>query len=143
MRFSIASLLADETVKGSPTDIWGNVRIPMLESSQAKPDDSGWYDLSLEGEIVYTSLIGVPIAGLPAIGNTIANATSSIDTSYWTLNCPSVEEVFLNSSAYDRGGFFIVSSNHTVIWQSNGKITPSTLARRLTYNGTLMLPDVL
>ncbi|KAI9714948.1 MAG: hypothetical protein M1812_006261 [Candelaria pacifica] len=68
-------------------DIWGNLKIPMLEAlndSQASAND-GW--LSVPANATYAALIGLPISALASK----VNSTFNLETSYWSLDCPTLE----------------------------------------------------
>lgn len=72
----LSSLMAPESVKTSPMDLWGNVKIPRLVDIQSEPDSNGWRDVS-PANFSYNSLMGVPISGLPVGKNTTFNLESS------------------------------------------------------------------
>jgi hypothetical protein len=136
----VASLLSDGKVKNSSIDSWGNIKIPMIESLPTQSDADGWRSTTGNGTMTYSSLIGIPIAGLPTTGN----ATSSIETSYWTLECPLIKQQpdgFLgaNSSNYQWQGFRMDTFPHRAqIWQADDTIDPNAPSRRLMYNGTFI-----
>jgi len=87
----LASLTAPQRMKDSPTDLWDNVKIPMLEdipgwTGSADATDT-WYEVPQEN-VSYSSLIGIPVSGIDSIAET---ATFSLETSYWRLECPIVQ----------------------------------------------------
>ena len=90
----LSSLAAPASVKNSTLDAWGNVKVPMLESTSSVLG-TGCRGLALGQYIrwrnppIYTSLLGLPIANL----RSSANSTFNIETSYWYLDCPDMEEV--------------------------------------------------
>lgn len=68
----------------------GNLRIPFLEYLPSYTSDitEQWVPVTVSNtSVIYSSLIGIPIAGLPSVGNTTFNLT----TSYWLLNCPELK----------------------------------------------------
>jgi hypothetical protein len=136
----IASLLSGADAKNSSADSWGNVKIPMIDSLTSTPDESGWYSLLGDASLTYSSLVGVPISGLPLAGNT----TSEIQTSYWALDCPTMEELQdgfqdANQTNYDWEGFYLSSiTNRSSFWDTNNKIDPNAPPRRLSYRGTFI-----
>jgi hypothetical protein len=84
-----ASLLAPESVKQSSTDLWNNVKVPMLEALPANSKNvnrSTWVDINPNPDIIYSSLAGIPVAGIPKLGT----ANFSMESSYLWLNCTSV-----------------------------------------------------
>ncbi|KAM0151952.1 hypothetical protein ACHAPG_007959 [Botrytis cinerea] len=61
----MSSVMGPPTTKSSPSDIWGNVKIPYIERYEngATPDSKGWFSVNYTNSI-YSSLVGVPISGL-------------------------------------------------------------------------------
>jgi hypothetical protein len=84
-----AVLIGTRDSTNSPMDVWGNVKIPSLaavaKTRQADPD--GWFELGSNGvnTTEYSSLIGLPV-GMGEATN--ASTRFSLETSYWTLDCP-------------------------------------------------------
>ncbi|KAI9881289.1 MAG: hypothetical protein M1830_005575 [Pleopsidium flavum] len=108
-----ASLLAPLSVTNSPMDTWQNVRIPLLEALPRIPNEDGdgsWLPVEQSANITYSSLNGLPIAGLPSEGD----ATFSVDSSYFALNCSLVR---LNISSPDILGNARYHTNHST-WDS-------------------------
>lgn len=81
----LTSLIAPQTVKTSPVDQWGNVKIPMISQLDPaiKANDSGWYAFQSGADLPYSSLIGIPSIGVSQTGNT----TFNLETSYFELDC--------------------------------------------------------
>ncbi|KAF6842611.1 hypothetical protein CMUS01_02927 [Colletotrichum musicola] len=80
------SLGASSQVRNSTLDSWGNVKIPMMERlpGYKGPGSKDWVELGEHPEsAVYSSLLGIPIAGLPGKGE----STFSLETSYMTMDC--------------------------------------------------------
>ncbi len=120
-----SALSATYDARVAPIDPWGNVRVPLLRRLPRPPspriagnvdddDDDGWRtvpDTMTEPE-QYSSLVGVPVIGLPADAaaatrrtykaDDTANVTVdfSIETSYMELQCQPWE-VFAEDSAED------------------------------------------
>ncbi|KAM3154452.1 hypothetical protein ABEW05_005091 [Botrytis cinerea] len=61
----MSSVMGPPTTKSSPSDIWGNVKIPYIERYEngSTPDSKGWFSVNSTNSI-YSSLVGVPISGL-------------------------------------------------------------------------------
>lgn len=81
-----AALLAPLANKLGSRDTWGNVKIPSLEALNVSSSDSdGWVDVppKITTPETYASLVGVPIAGLPA--NSASNFT--LEYNYLTVTC--------------------------------------------------------
>lgn len=96
-----SSLIAPQSIQESPMDSWGNVKAPVLESLSAVPDSDGWYDIP-EEDVDYSSLLGMPITGIPEVGNT----NFSMVSSYFYLvcskpNCLPLSDEFLWQSTND------------------------------------------
>ncbi|GAB7348218.1 hypothetical protein MBLNU459_g6215t1 [Dothideomycetes sp. NU459] len=83
-----AMLLAPESVKRSPRDTWGNMKIPRLETiaNGVKAAD-GWTDVpTLSSAENYTTLVGLPMAGISQDAN--IDQTFAVEHAYMTLDCP-------------------------------------------------------
>jgi hypothetical protein len=79
-----SSLMAPASVRESSVDLWGNVKIPDISRQIIVADTHGWLDVSLNtNTTVYSSVLGIPVSGVPHYGNT----TFSMDTSYLSLHC--------------------------------------------------------
>ncbi|KAI1558763.1 hypothetical protein PtrSN002B_000131 [Pyrenophora tritici-repentis] len=89
-----AALLAPQSVKLGPQDSWGNVKIPSLDApNQSVPDTDGWIEVSRQVSVpeTYTSLVGVPVAGLPS--NASSNFT--LEYNYMAVSCgPFKQELY-------------------------------------------------
>ena len=81
----VSSLLAPEDVKIAPQDIWGNTKIPRLELLNTLLGNAeGWITVPPATKAEqYSSLVGLPIVGLPSDGD----FTLKIESSYLTLQC--------------------------------------------------------
>jgi hypothetical protein len=70
----------------TPLDLFGNVRIPDINvfNSPSSPESGvDWHNIQNGTDLSYTSVFGVPIAGVPRIGN----VSFTLVTHYWTVNC--------------------------------------------------------
>lgn len=87
----LASLTAPQRMKDSPTDLWDNVKIPMLEEIPAWKESVSaadtWYEVP-QHNVSYASLVGVPVSVLESDAET---AIFNLETSYWRLDCPIVQ----------------------------------------------------
>jgi hypothetical protein len=92
----VAALMGSAATKSSPLDLWGNVKIPRIEGYEdAGPaNDEGWYDVDARDVDAFSSLIGIPIAGINET-NFIEYVTR-VQTSYLSLQC------YLNTSIPER-----------------------------------------
>ncbi|KAL8337188.1 hypothetical protein RB601_008620 [Gaeumannomyces tritici] len=97
--FTTSILMPARAQSEDAWDVWGNARIPMVESLDGSTSDMGW--ISTEGRNVsYASLIGIPML----VNSTLeaaegVNVSFSFDTSYWWLNC-STQQVTNTSWAF-------------------------------------------
>ncbi|KAI1408323.1 hypothetical protein F5Y13DRAFT_204858 [Hypoxylon sp. FL1857] len=81
----LSSLSTPLSVRESPMDPWGNIKIPVLESFPGYTDQIEWVPISGYSETTpYSSLIGVPVANIPRTGVT----EFSLETAYWNIRCP-------------------------------------------------------
>ncbi|RAR00722.1 hypothetical protein DDE82_007094 [Stemphylium lycopersici] len=81
-----AALLAPLATKLGPQDPWGNVKIPTLEGLNTSiPDSDGWFAVSSESSApeTYSSLVGLPIVGLPSHDRSKFN----LEYTYLSVNC--------------------------------------------------------
>ncbi|KAI9740386.1 MAG: hypothetical protein M1834_004966 [Cirrosporium novae-zelandiae] len=81
----LASIMSPETAQTSTMDIWGNVKIPSMNHSTLAPDSEGWRSVDYTKDIRYSSLIGIPVAGIPSSGN----STFPIESRYYDVSCAS------------------------------------------------------
>lgn len=90
-----ANFLVPEKVRKLPVDVFGNIRIPMLESlNSSTADGDGWIKtpLSLPAGIQpvpFASLIGIPVQGVPAAGN----VTFTMESNYVYLSCDAPQNI--------------------------------------------------
>lgn len=106
----------------SSMDLFGNVRIPdirQLSLSAIDAPDYDWHDFGSIDDVQYTSMLGLPIVGIPDDGNSSFN----VESFYWAVECSDwnqtdFEEVeytqtstfnmtlnFLEAPSYERIGF--------------------------------------
>jgi hypothetical protein len=79
-----AALLGADRNSDEPTDIWGNPKVPLMESISYAGD--GWTSVANNFSTLYSSLIGVRLQGLCKD----CNMDFSIESSYTNLNCHNV-----------------------------------------------------
>jgi hypothetical protein len=80
-----AALISPSSFKGGSQDIFGNLKVPMMEavSGAQVPDANGWYHPDDNKTDVYSALLGLPMLGVPGDGN----ATFRVESSYMFPNC--------------------------------------------------------
>jgi hypothetical protein len=89
----VGSLVTAKLTRGSSTDIWGNVKVPLVSSLSGTSNSTDWSIVSGE-DIEYTSQLGVPIMGLLQDGST----TTNIWTSYMEIQCFNLHDSDANAA---------------------------------------------
>jgi hypothetical protein len=61
----LAAIIGPLSIKSSPLDTWGNVKVPSIEyyEKESEADDEGWYDTRGGSYDSYSSIIGIPMTG--------------------------------------------------------------------------------
>ena len=77
-----AALFSATLLRDRNQDLWGNIRLPSIERL-TRNESTGWIDLSGSTDIDYPSLVGLPVVGLPRVGNT----TFTLSGSYLNIEC--------------------------------------------------------
>jgi hypothetical protein len=80
------ALLSPLDTKQSSQDLYGNLKVPMIEPlvTSSHPDQDGWYAVNgSTGATIYSSINGLPFSGLDASGN----STFDLTTSYFLSEC--------------------------------------------------------
>ncbi|EXF80137.1 hypothetical protein CFIO01_09109 [Colletotrichum fioriniae PJ7] len=114
----LGSLAAPDAVKSSKVDTWGNVKIPMIEylTNHYKLNEDGWIDLEkYEDEIVYSSLLGIPVANV----SQRHRSSFTLKTSYLMLNCTELQMFAGNAHeevTYPRKGCEAAQCNIKFTW---------------------------
>ncbi|OCK84634.1 hypothetical protein K432DRAFT_422421 [Lepidopterella palustris CBS 459.81] len=85
----LASLLSSVKYQNTPMDLWGNVKIPAINSISGPADSGGWLDVNHSANVTYASLIGIPVANVPSTGTSNFSLTSR----YFSVNCTKNVEV--------------------------------------------------
>ncbi|CAG9956830.1 unnamed protein product [Clonostachys rosea f. rosea IK726] len=87
----ISAFYSNEFGRSGPTDLWGNIKIPLLEVD-SKSD--AWHNIDHD-TASYSAFIGL------AIGNaSVGKSTFDLETSYLQLNCDSVTSHLLDKSSH-------------------------------------------
>jgi hypothetical protein len=83
-----ASLLSVGTTYYEPQDVFGNLKIPALESLNTSTESSDWISLSSFDQPSYSSLVGIPVAAPTNQGN----LTFTMKSWCWTFGDPIISE---------------------------------------------------
>ena len=80
----LSALFSPPSSQASNMDTWGNTKIPLIEAFEQtdRSDADGWFTVDAKNKS-YSSLVGVPIVGIPAEGN----SNFSLETNYMILDC--------------------------------------------------------
>lgn len=84
-----AALIAPQSIKDMPRDMWGSIKIPLLSALEGIETHEEWQDVKHDGFASYSSLVGLPIA-MPIVGAPRTSGTSakmSVVSWYWDLDC--------------------------------------------------------
>ncbi|KAI1655526.1 hypothetical protein F4813DRAFT_161875 [Daldinia decipiens] len=127
----VSSLVSPASISQSPMDPWGNIKIPFIENLPGY-DSAGedeWIQFSGYSEATpYSSLVGIPIANIPKIGDT----EFTIEASYWNFRCPD----FGFPEHYDDDYWYQAINN------ASAGCTLSNLQCTI-FNSSISLPDGL
>lgn len=93
----VGALIAPKSIKEDHQDLYGNLKVPLLEDriASASPKQEGWYYMKSDESILYSSLVGLPVAGLEEEGSTFLN----IETSYLYPTCTLSRQDISNTTA--------------------------------------------
>lgn len=105
----LAALLSSSKYQDTPMDLWGNVKLPLYRDlSNSTSDQWKFYTGPHDNNATYSSLIGIPVAGVPSSG--LSNF--SIRTRQFDVNCDSNK--MLSASPKDKNSS--VWANVTSTW---------------------------
>ncbi|KAF2490259.1 hypothetical protein BU16DRAFT_517463 [Lophium mytilinum] len=123
----MTALTTSRIQQNSSQDLFGNVRIPSYGSLAPllSIGNESWKTLNSSQEIPYSSLLGIPVVGIPATGNLSFHIVSR----YLAINCDSAVHVensttFQNSSAGMGAGFSTYSGGGNFIIQGDSDMPP-------------------
>lgn len=71
-----SSLMGSETTTGTGMDLWGNVKIPDINSLKAGENPGDWRTVDWNSTVEFTSLLGLPIGRPMSQGNMTFTVTS-------------------------------------------------------------------
>ncbi|KAJ8114504.1 hypothetical protein OPT61_g3640 [Boeremia exigua] len=94
----------------SPMDMFGNVRIPDISQSNTStidPPDYDWHDFGDIADVRYTSMLGLPIVGIPDTGN----SSFRFQSFYWSVNCSGWNSTDFTETEYNQKPTFNLTSD--------------------------------
>jgi hypothetical protein len=93
----IGALIAPKDSKAASQDMYGNLKIPLLEDLQTHSDqtgDDGWYSTKTNPSRIYSSMIGLPARGVPEVGR----MDLAIESSYLYPKCTLSDKNMIKTS---------------------------------------------
>jgi hypothetical protein len=124
----MTALTTSRRQQNSSQDLFGNVRIPSLDSLTPpfSVENEAWTTVNYSQEITYSSLLGIPVVGIPVIGNLSFNIVSR----YLAIDCNTAiyvtnSTVFQNTSAGEGAGFSTYNKGGNFIIQDRGYPSPA------------------
>jgi len=83
--FFSGSLLVPASIQSSSVDLWGNIKVPDFSRLQksVSTDSNGRFHILSSEAVAFSSLIGIPLSGVPKEGN----VTLYMDSSYLAVSC--------------------------------------------------------
>jgi hypothetical protein len=138
----VAALMGSPATKSSPLDLWGNVKIPRIESYEESgpANDEGWYDTRAGNVDAFSSLIGIPMAGINE--SNFIDYVIRVQTPYLSLKCSlnsSISESMQPSEKRLPGLVSNASSNGATIywnmptlWDANSLDSTQLLRDRIS-----------
>ncbi|KAI5813214.1 hypothetical protein BZA77DRAFT_230420, partial [Pyronema omphalodes] len=105
----MSAMFAPEANRDSSQDIYGNIKIPMLEESTMGPD--GWADIDHNQTVTYSSLLGIPVVGQPPDGN--GSYEFTLTASYFRPDCYTMLSLPWNDSRKQYYGDLLYGSNRS------------------------------
>ncbi|TVY35165.1 hypothetical protein LSUB1_G007567 [Lachnellula subtilissima] len=111
----MTALKTTRKLQNSTQDLFGNIKIPVLSKLDSVSNGS-WTTVDYSKEVPYSSLLGIPIAGIPSDGN----SSFQILSRYWTINCPKLTYIpsFNTRPHYNKSSALLKTSVSTFIMQS-------------------------
>ncbi|KAH6981797.1 hypothetical protein BKA56DRAFT_584514 [Ilyonectria sp. MPI-CAGE-AT-0026] len=143
-----AALGSPDKIKSASQDAFGNIKIPMVEAYEASnrtQANGGWYDLTGEKNITYSSISGLPIYISDGLGLR-GNHSFKMDTSYIYYNCTvshgpgnSTEwwEYMNAPNAYTNGNTIVLLAGYHAFNLVKFNVTPAEVIFTTWSNATI------
>jgi hypothetical protein len=83
----MSALVGPLSIKSSPLDAWGNIKVPRIEHYEniSQADDEGWYDTQGGNYSTYSSILGIPMSGTSS--SKFIDYNVKIPSTYLHLDC--------------------------------------------------------
>ncbi|KAF3812111.1 hypothetical protein GCG54_00009795 [Colletotrichum gloeosporioides] len=132
----VTALGTPADIKAEPQDLFGNIKIPMVEAfqnlrqtqdddkkSDNRQDDDGWFHLDSKSAMspVWSSIAGIPVATLGGLSSK-ANYSFAFETSYIYADCSLQRGTPMNFTewaSYRQEGPGRYSTNRTLVISTN------------------------
>ena len=111
----LSALLTPPAGQAASMDTWGNIKVPIIETLEqaGKSEIDGWFPTT--DNTSYSSLVGLPIDGIPTSGSSYF----TVESYYMKASCTNVS----SSNLYIGDGGFIV--NITDVPTKNNPLLPN------------------
>ncbi|PVF95154.1 hypothetical protein CPB86DRAFT_788340 [Serendipita vermifera] len=133
----VAALYAPAEVKNGTTDLWGGIKIPLLDSTEF--DHQGDGGVAVGGFQTYASLLGVPVN---STFKSVSGSTFTLNTTFFTTQCeePKMLNRTIMSTLRDGATFMLQTqaSFSGTVQRNISLITfPADLPNAVLHNCTL------
>lgn len=135
----MTALLTSKQYLSLPMDQFGNVKIPdifQLSTYTSESPTGTWFEVDKGSTADYTSVIGIPTAGLPESGNVSFNLISH----YWSVDCKPLTfvENIANKTLNQTKSFNMIPE---IVPDANNITHFEYLSRWITWEGTARFPN--
>jgi len=135
----MTALLTSKQYHSLPMDQFGDVKIPdifQLSTYTSETPLGPWFDVDIESSADYTSIIGVPTAGLSETGNISFNLVSH----YWSVDCELLKFVnnIANKTLNQTRSFNMMPD---IVPDANSMTQFECMSRWITWEGTANFPN--
>lgn len=126
-----AALLSPPQDKNRSQDLFGNVKIPLLEHLDGYGGNSSWVEIPENSTVVYAALAGIPVT--PTNGSAAyVNAKYMLETSYLLATCNNTQAERLDDPRSLRpDNKTIVGGDNLIMDVDSQHSINSTIARRI------------
>ncbi|KAI9733972.1 MAG: hypothetical protein M1834_002629 [Cirrosporium novae-zelandiae] len=119
----LLSLMSPDKTLESPMDVWGNIKIPRIDSLMLQDTantGNPWREVDPDN-VTYASYIGIPVAGIPSVGN----SSFTIESFHFNVNC------FGNEKA---SGLDFIRQNYSLLLHKDSLAQSNSTVYQRLYN---------